>query len=139
MCFMQHPGPGEKGLQWMLGLASEHKKWYRLWMGPTRPVVFLVHPEPIKDLLKTAEPKLIFSNGPYYCTLPWLGGFEIKVHQRAFEIVEDNEQSHGACIIFRSRFADRGRASLGSEPSPSDSRLPLRRPQALRPDLQRLR
>ena len=50
------------------------------WMGPFRPGVFLFHPDPIKDLLKTAEPKLLKSNTGYRYALPWLGKNESDTH-----------------------------------------------------------
>ncbi len=46
---------------------------FRLWFGPARPVVVLVHPEVTKQLLKTTEPKLVHHSGPYHTVLPWLG------------------------------------------------------------------
>ncbi|XP_063429981.1 leukotriene-B4 omega-hydroxylase 3-like [Mytilus trossulus] len=48
-------------------------KFYRVWFGPFTPIVSLVHPDSVKVLLKTAEPKPV-GHGPTYRTLiPWLG------------------------------------------------------------------
>ena len=51
-----------------------------LWMGPFRPGVILFHPDPIKDLLKTAEPKVMRSNAAYSFALPWLVKRESDIH-----------------------------------------------------------
>ncbi|CAG2228106.1 ECM29 [Mytilus edulis] len=54
-------------------LTRRFPKFYRVWFGPFTPVVSLVHPDSVKVLLKTAEPKPV-GHGPTYRTLiPWLG------------------------------------------------------------------
>ena len=63
----------EKGLAWYVERTRKHKKMFRTWNGPLRPLVVLVHPDPVKELLKTAEPKLGLQNNGYKMSLPWLG------------------------------------------------------------------
>ena len=48
---------------------------YRLWFGPFRPVVFLVHPDTIKEVTRTAEPKMVYGGASYFFFEPWLGTF----------------------------------------------------------------
>jgi len=48
----------------------------RFWFGPFRPTVRLAHPDTLKLILRTAEPKPT-SNGGYSHVLPWLGIFAI--------------------------------------------------------------
>ena len=70
---MQHPGPNEKGLAWFIQLTEEYKSMFRMRMGPFMTTVLLVHPDAVKDLLKTAEPKQMSSASGYSFMVPWLG------------------------------------------------------------------
>ena len=42
-------------------------------MGPLRPSVIMCHPETVKILLRTQEPKPTKYGGAYATLLPWLG------------------------------------------------------------------
>ena len=59
-------------MEWLLQLTEKHKKMFRIKFGPLLTSVVLVHPDAIKDLLKTAEPKQMSGAG-YSFIVPWLG------------------------------------------------------------------
>ncbi|CAC5364054.1 CYP4B1 [Mytilus coruscus] len=58
------------GLQ---ALVTRFPKYFRIWFGFSRPSIQLVHPDTIKIMLKTSEPKPLGIGGPYRPALPWLG------------------------------------------------------------------
>ena len=45
----------------------------KYWFGPFRPVVELAHPETVKLILRTSEPKALANQGVYNLLRPWLG------------------------------------------------------------------
>ena len=53
--------------------ASQFPKWWRFWVGPLLPTVSLCHPDTIKVLVKTEEPKFTEGTGGYVLAQPWLG------------------------------------------------------------------
>ena len=77
----QHPGANEEGLQWFVDLATKYKTMIYFWFGPLRPNIIMFHPDPVKDLLKTAEPKVGRKEGGYRNLLPWLGKVVIRTSQ----------------------------------------------------------
>jgi len=48
-------------------------KVLREWFGPFRPGVMFHHPDTLKLILRTAEPKSTEGNGPYNFVRGWLG------------------------------------------------------------------
>lgn len=70
----QHPGICGATLQWLVDMNKRHGGYvYRLWFGPFRPAVGLNHPDTVKLILRTAEPKAVRGNGAYSLVLPFLG------------------------------------------------------------------
>ncbi|XP_033735423.1 leukotriene-B4 omega-hydroxylase 3-like [Pecten maximus] len=69
---LQSPSNGEKRLEYLKNLVKRFPRFYRLWIGP-KPVIMLTHPDTIKILLKTAEPKTVGFGGAYRHGRPWLG------------------------------------------------------------------
>ncbi|XP_070207599.1 cytochrome P450 4F12-like [Littorina saxatilis] len=61
--------PTDERIKYFGRLMQKHTKFVRIWAGPLRPTVALYHPDCIKELLKTSEPKPQM----YYFALPWLG------------------------------------------------------------------
>ncbi|PVD29000.1 hypothetical protein C0Q70_11597 [Pomacea canaliculata] len=59
----------EQRTQYLLEYSKRYPKFFRLWLGPLRPVIFLNHPDTMKTLLKRSEPK----SHIYKFTFPWLG------------------------------------------------------------------
>ena len=74
--FLQIPGGSggkETSLLAMLEYTRQYgSRVYKFWFGPFRPMVRLVHPDTVKLILRTAEPKEM-SNGAYSHAMPWLG------------------------------------------------------------------
>lgn len=60
-------------IQFFLDCGAKYRRYYRLWFGFFRPIVFLNHPDTIKVLMKTAEPKPKGMNGGYRFLKQWLG------------------------------------------------------------------
>ncbi|XP_048238893.1 leukotriene-B4 omega-hydroxylase 3-like isoform X1 [Haliotis rufescens] len=61
----------EVRMEYMDGLMRKHKYFYRLWQGAFRPLIMCCHPDSVKLLLKTSEPKPMA--GAYQFAVPWLG------------------------------------------------------------------
>ncbi|XP_041377585.1 cytochrome P450 4F12-like [Gigantopelta aegis] len=59
----------EVRIKYVNGLMQKHPQLFRFWVGPFIPVIVLNHPDTIKKLLKTSEPKPL----TYHMALPWLG------------------------------------------------------------------
>ncbi|XP_025097140.1 cytochrome P450 4A24-like [Pomacea canaliculata] len=59
----------EQRTQYLLEYSKKYPKFFRLWLGPLRPLIFLNHPDTMKTLLKSSEPK----SHIYKFTFPWLG------------------------------------------------------------------
>ena len=68
-----HPGPGHEGLAKSLEWGQKNPRYYVLHLGPLRPVPVLNHPETVKQILKTAEPKNFIGGGGYQFLRPWIG------------------------------------------------------------------
>ncbi|KAJ8321490.1 hypothetical protein KUTeg_000960 [Tegillarca granosa] len=49
------------------------KKYFRVWFGPFKPVLILHHPDTVKLLLKTAEPKSRGIESIYGLVFDWFG------------------------------------------------------------------
>ncbi|XP_046358280.2 ultra-long-chain fatty acid omega-hydroxylase-like isoform X3 [Haliotis rufescens] len=48
-------------------------KYCRIWRGPLLPIISVYHPDTIKAIIKSAEPKPRGLLGPYESLVPWLG------------------------------------------------------------------
>ncbi|XP_021340201.1 cytochrome P450 4A6-like, partial [Mizuhopecten yessoensis] len=68
----QLPKTSHERLEYGLKITRQFPRYFRFWMGP-RANILLNHPETIKMILKTAEPKPIGFGGFYRHALPWLG------------------------------------------------------------------
>ncbi|XP_013415216.1 cytochrome P450 4A25-like [Lingula anatina] len=67
----QHPGMNDACLKWILQLTEQHKTAFRYWFGPFKACVAVVHPDTVKVILNTTEPKT--SLGGYNLMQDWLG------------------------------------------------------------------
>ena len=54
-------------------MVAKYNRVFRFWLGPFVPSLVLVHPETIKVVTKTEEPKFTSGNAAYTLVLPWLG------------------------------------------------------------------
>ncbi|XP_046578718.1 ultra-long-chain fatty acid omega-hydroxylase-like [Haliotis rubra] len=48
-------------------------KYHRIWRGPFLPVISVFHPDTIRPIIKSSEPKPRGLLGPYENLVPWLG------------------------------------------------------------------
>lgn len=89
--FERHGVPGPDGRHWLYGhlhllpsrsvdrlklgqkFTDTYKRYYRFWVGPLRANIILIHPETVKLVLKSSEPKPKGFGGAYRHALPWLG------------------------------------------------------------------
>ncbi|KAK7501782.1 hypothetical protein BaRGS_00006868 [Batillaria attramentaria] len=67
------PMTGAASFKFATGLLSKNRRWYRFWVGPFRPVIFLFHPDHCKAILQTSEPKPLGIGDTMKLALPWLG------------------------------------------------------------------
>ena len=68
-----HDGPTHTGFLQLNDWVRRHPRCFVYFFGPVRPVLVLVHPDTVKELTKTAEPKALSGGGAYSLLLPWLG------------------------------------------------------------------
>lgn len=67
------PGPNEAGLKYMVDRSIASKDGIaQTWMGPFLPNALVFHPNSVKTILKTSEPKPRAIGG-YHNLFPWLG------------------------------------------------------------------
>ena len=66
------PGSTDESLDWHHELVKKFPRYYVFIVGPL-PVLQLNHPETVKIISKTAEPKPTEGIGGYSALLPWLG------------------------------------------------------------------
>ncbi|XP_071082025.1 ultra-long-chain fatty acid omega-hydroxylase-like [Haliotis cracherodii] len=55
--------------EWM----KRFPKYCRIWRGPLLPIISVYHPDTIRAIIKSAEPKPRGLLGPYESLVPWLG------------------------------------------------------------------
>ncbi|XP_071109030.1 ultra-long-chain fatty acid omega-hydroxylase-like [Haliotis cracherodii] len=70
------PGPNEAGIEYDFKIMQDvAPKIVRVWAGPFLPVIILHHPDTVRHLLKSSEPKPRgqYVSGPYDMGVPWLG------------------------------------------------------------------
>ncbi|KAL5017474.1 hypothetical protein ScPMuIL_007063 [Solemya velum] len=65
----QYPGPNEAGLKFQRELTGKFPRVARAWLGPFVSFLIVSHPETLKLILKTSEPK----SRTYALVEPWLG------------------------------------------------------------------
>ncbi|XP_046579972.1 ultra-long-chain fatty acid omega-hydroxylase-like [Haliotis rubra] len=70
------PGPNEEGIKYDFKMMQDvAPKIVRVWLGPFLAMIMLHHPDTVKHLLKSSEPKPRgkYVSGPYDMGVPWLG------------------------------------------------------------------
>lgn len=67
------PGFNEEMLEWLQGEVRAYPYLSRFWFGPLRPTVMVTHPDTIKVILRSTEPKQMMGGGAYSLIKPWLG------------------------------------------------------------------
>ncbi|KAK6177634.1 hypothetical protein SNE40_015694 [Patella caerulea] len=67
------PSNTEDRLKYVQSLLLKYPKFYRIWASLLKPVIQLNHPDTVKVLLKTSEPKPRGIGGAYEFAIPWLG------------------------------------------------------------------
>ena len=68
-----HPGSNHEGLMTHLEWTRKHPRYFVLMIGPLRAALFLNHPETVRLMLHTAEPKNVVGGGGYSLLSPWIG------------------------------------------------------------------
>ncbi|XP_062617356.1 leukotriene-B4 omega-hydroxylase 3-like [Saccostrea cucullata] len=69
---LMYPGPNEEGLKFQMERCDRYPMFHLLWIS-FRPVLILHHPETVKVLLKSTEPKPRQLGTVYILGLDWLG------------------------------------------------------------------
>ncbi|KAK3587339.1 hypothetical protein CHS0354_011320, partial [Potamilus streckersoni] len=67
------PQDGQERLDFLLHLCRTYPKYYGIWYGRFRADVTVTHPDTVRKILKTSEPKPTGFAGGYRFGLPWLG------------------------------------------------------------------
>ncbi|XP_048743248.2 ultra-long-chain fatty acid omega-hydroxylase-like isoform X2 [Ostrea edulis] len=69
---LMYPGPNEKGLKFQMERCDKYPMFHLLWIS-FRPVLIVHHPDTVKVLLKSVEPKPRQMGTVYIMGLDWLG------------------------------------------------------------------
>lgn len=69
---LMYPGPNEEGLRFQMERCDKFPKFHLLWIS-FRPLLIVHHPETVKVLLKSTEPKPRQLGTVYILGLDWLG------------------------------------------------------------------
>ncbi|KAK3104941.1 hypothetical protein FSP39_013651 [Pinctada imbricata] len=78
----QYPGPNEAGLKFQMERCDKYPLFHRLWIS-FRPILIFHHPETVKVILRSTEPKPRSLGTVYIMGIPWLGeGLLIANHQK---------------------------------------------------------
>ncbi|KAL3862141.1 hypothetical protein ACJMK2_008131 [Sinanodonta woodiana] len=67
------PEDSEERLMLLNSFCKSFPKMFKFWVGPFRPTLTVNHPDTVRLVLKTAEPKPTGFDGVYRFGLPWLG------------------------------------------------------------------
>ncbi|KAL5015475.1 hypothetical protein ScPMuIL_009745 [Solemya velum] len=67
------PTDCESRLKFQYKKVCRYPRFYRTWIGPIVPNILVHHPDTVKILLKTSEPKPRGYGGTYEYAIPWLG------------------------------------------------------------------
>ena len=71
---LQIPQPGDMLVSWAEKLTLKYPRYNKFFMFSWMPgEVWLRHPDPVKQILKTSEPKSMSGGGSYALLKPWLG------------------------------------------------------------------
>ena len=67
------PGLNSEGIQMGLSWVKKYPRYYVFHVGPFRSALILNHPDTIKQIMKTSEPKAFAGGGGYTLLRPWIG------------------------------------------------------------------
>ncbi|XP_060077843.1 cytochrome P450 4F2-like isoform X3 [Ylistrum balloti] len=67
---LEYPGPNEAGLKYQRDMTALFPRISRAWLGPFIPLIIVNHPETVKAIMKTSEPK---GKQIYRLIEPWVG------------------------------------------------------------------
>ena len=67
------PGFDEKQVGYFKSMSAKYNRAWRHWIGPLMPILNLCHPETIKVLAKTEEPKFTEAINGHVLAMPWFG------------------------------------------------------------------
>ncbi|XP_021372772.1 phylloquinone omega-hydroxylase CYP4F2-like isoform X1 [Mizuhopecten yessoensis] len=67
---LEYPGPNEAGLKYQRDMTALYPRVSRGWLGPFIPLIIVNHPETVKAIMKTSEPK---GKQIYRLIEPWIG------------------------------------------------------------------
>ncbi|XP_076087488.1 cytochrome P450 4F6-like isoform X1 [Mytilus galloprovincialis] len=68
-----YPGPNEEGLKFQMERVSRFPKLHCLWISFIRPIIVMHHPDTMRAILKTSEPKPRGLGTVYIMGVDWLG------------------------------------------------------------------
>ena len=72
-CKFQIPGLDDRQVPYAKRMVAKYKRAWRMWVGPVVPIVSLCHPETVKVLAKSEEPKFTEATTGYVLGKPWIG------------------------------------------------------------------
>ncbi|XP_033747773.1 cytochrome P450 4F22-like isoform X1 [Pecten maximus] len=67
---LEYPGPNEAGLKFQRDMTALFPRVSRAWLGPFLPLIIVNHPDTVKAIMKTSEPK---GKQIYRLIEPWVG------------------------------------------------------------------
>lgn len=67
------PAGAEERVQMALDNSNKFRRYYCFWVSSLRPNLVITHPDVVRVILKTSEPKPTGFGGMYRLGLPWLG------------------------------------------------------------------
>ena len=68
-----HPGMSHEGFVLNDEWVKRFPRYYGFYFGPMRPALALNHPDTVKELTRTHEPKPVHADGSYKLLMPWIG------------------------------------------------------------------
>ena len=68
-----HPGANEQGLLKDVEWTEKQPRFHSWYFGILRPILVVCHPDTVKQILKTSEPKCTSGGGGYKLLIPWIG------------------------------------------------------------------
>nr|AAR88241.2 CYP4BB1 [Alitta virens] len=93
----QNPGFNEKLNGYQKSMAAKYNRLWRMWFGPFVPFISLCHPDTIKILVKTEEPKFTDGNAGYLLAEPWLGN---RLLLKCWTKVEEKQETPDTSFSF---------------------------------------